>query len=407
MGAAPPAARGFWRRLVLARLAALRSGRLELREGPHRLLLGCEGPRSGALAVHDPAFYRRVALGGSLGLCEAYLDGLWDAEDLPATLGLLASDTQAVHRTNRLAAWFKAAPRWLLGVARANTRRGSRRNIASHYDLSNDFYRLWLDETMTYSSGYFPQPGASLAEASREKLDRVCRRLRLGPTDRVIEVGGGWGGFAEHAASRYGCHVTTTTISRAQHDYARERFDRAGLAGRVTLLDQDYRDLRGRYDKLVSIEMIEAVGHAHLGRFFQRCGALLKPNGLMALQAITIPDQRYDAYRRSADFIQKHVFPGGALPSLGAITRCVARHTDLRLVHAEDFGPHYARTLALWRARFEARLPEVRDLGFDDRFVRLWRLYLAYCEAGFAERLVGVSQLVFAKPGADAVCAPL
>ncbi len=294
----------------------------------------------------------------------------------------------------RLVRPLRAAVNWL----RRNTRAGSKRNISAHYDLSNDFFALMLDPTMTYSSGVFPSPAATLEEASIEKYDRICRKLQLSPQDHVLEIGTGWGGFAEHAVKNYGCRVTTTTISDEQHAYAKQRFQEAGIADRVSLLKDDYRDLRGTYDKLVSIEMIEAVGEKFLPGYFAKCSELLKPHGMMCLQAITIPDHRYDTYRKSVDFIQRYIFPGGFLPSMGAMARCIGRGTDFRFLHVEDFAPHYATTLAHWRRNFWREIEAVRSLGFDERFIRTWHYYLCYCEAGFRERQIGVAQLVLTKP---------
>jgi cyclopropane-fatty-acyl-phospholipid synthase len=288
--------------------------------------------------------------------------------------------------------------RFLKHWLRRNTRSGSRRNIAAHYDLSNEFFALMLDRTMTYSSGLFESPHASLEEASLAKYDRICRKLRLRSSDHVLEIGCGWGGFAAHAAREYGCRVTATTVSRQQFDFARERLHQEGLSGRVELLLQDYRDLKGCYDRLVSIEMIEAVGERYLDVFFAQCNRLTKPDGAMALQAITIPDHRYDRYRRSVDFIQRYVFPGGFLPSISAIGKSLQRGTDFRLDHLEDFGLHYAETLRIWRENFWANIQQVRRLGFDDRFVRTWHYYLCYCEAAFRERQIGVCQLTLARP---------
>jgi cyclopropane-fatty-acyl-phospholipid synthase len=280
-----------------------------------------------------------------------------------------------------------------------NTLAGSQANIAAHYDLGNDFYALFLDETMTYSCGIFEQEDSTLEEASLAKYDRICRKLALKPEDEVLEIGTGWGGFAIYAAGRYGCRVTTTTISRAQFDLARPRIAEAGLEDRVTLLLKDYRHLTGSYDKLVSIEMIEAVGFEYFDTFFSVCSERLKDDGLMCLQAITIADQVFDRYRRSHDFIRSHVFPGSCLISLGALSASLARATDLRLIHLEDLTPHYARTLKLWRERFFANLDQVRALGYPETFIRLWEFYLCYCEGGFAERYIGDVQMVLAKPG--------
>jgi cyclopropane-fatty-acyl-phospholipid synthase len=279
------------------------------------------------------------------------------------------------------------------------TRRGSRRNIAAHYDLSNDFYKLFLDETMTYSSGVFNTPDDSMREASIEKYDRLCQKLDLDNTDHVLEIGTGWGGFSIHAAKTYGCRVTTTTISSEQHEFARQRIEQEGLQDRVTLLQKDYRDLTGQYDKLVSIEMIEAVGHEYLPTYFRTCSDRLKPDGLFAFQAITIPDQRYESYRRSVDFIQKYVFPGGFLPSVGALSAAVGKYTDMQWIHFEDFAEHYARTLECWREKLFENIVEVRKLGMKDSFLRLWEFYLCYCEGGFREKQIGVAQILLQKPG--------
>jgi cyclopropane-fatty-acyl-phospholipid synthase len=280
-----------------------------------------------------------------------------------------------------------------------NTRTGSRRNIAAHYDLSNEFYSLFLDETMTYSSGVFPSDSSSLREASLEKYDRICRKLRLVPGDHVLEIGTGWGGFAEYAATHYGCRIASTTISQQQYDYAKNRIRQAGLPDRVQLLCSDYRDLTGQYDKLVSIEMIEAVGHEYFDTFFAKCSSLLKPDGLFALQAITIPDQRYERYRKSVDFIQKYIFPGGCLPSLGAMANSIGKMTDLQWAHLEDFAEHYGRTLSCWRDRFFANIDQVRELGMSEHFVKMWEYYLCYCEGAFREKQIGVSQILLQKPG--------
>ena len=269
---------------------------------------------------------------------------------------------------------------------------------AHHYDLGNDFFRLWLDDTWAYSSGIFPFPGASLQSASREKFDRACRKLDLRPSHQVLEIGGGWGGFAIHAARDYDCRVTTTTVSSAQFNLAAERIAAAGVAHQVTLLDQDYRDLRGQFDRIVSIEMIEAVGHRFLDAFFGQCGRLLRPDGALLLQAIIMPDRHYARYLRSVDFIQRFVFPGGCLPSLGSILTSVGRTTDLRLVHAEDFSGHYAETLRRWRHSFNQQQEAMLELGYSRELLRLWTYYLCYCEAAFEERAIGVMQLQFAKP---------
>jgi len=281
---------------------------------------------------------------------------------------------------------------------RRNTLQGSRKNIAAHYDLGNELFELFLDDTMMYSCGIFEHPQATLQQASIEKLERVCRKLELRPADHLLEIGSGWGGLALHAARHYGCRVTTTTISREQYDRARTRVEQAGLGDRVTVLCQDYRELSGQYDKLVSIEMIEAVGHAYFDTYFEKCSSLLKPDGMMLLQSITIAEQRYAAARRSVDFIQRYIFPGGCLPSVAVISNAVTRKTDMRMLHLEDIGPHYATTLNRWRENFFARLPEVRQQGFSETFIRMWEFYLCYSEGAFLERAISDVQILFAKP---------
>jgi len=282
---------------------------------------------------------------------------------------------------------------------RRNTRDGSRRNIAAHYDLGNDFFSLFLSPDLMYSSAIWTDPSDTLEIASARKLERICRKLDLKPTDRVIEIGTGWGGFALYAAQRYGCHVTTTTISREQHALASERVTAAGMGERVELLLEDYRDLRGQYDKLISIEMVEAIGAPYLDVYFEKIGSLLKPDGLALLQAITIEDHRYAQALRSVDFIKRHVFPGSFIPSINALLASKTRSSDLALIQLEDFGQSYALTLKAWRERFMAQLPQVRAQGFDERFIRMWEFYLAYCEGGFRERSIGVAHLLLAKPG--------
>ena len=279
-------------------------------------------------------------------------------------------------------------------------RKGSRKNISAHYDLGNDFYQLWLDPSMMYSCAYFDTPDTPLDAAATAKLDRICRKLNLDEQDSVIEIGTGWGGFAIHAAKHYGCHVTTTTISQQQHDFAKQAISDAGLEDRVTLLFCDYRDLEGSFDKLVSIEMIEAVGHEYHDTYFKKCCDLLKLDGQMLLQAITIADQRYDQYKTGVDFINRYIFPGGCLTSVTDMSRTLTRYTDMRVIHLEDIGPHYARTLRHWHNRFLARIDEVRELGYSDTFIRMWQFYLAYCESAFIERAIGDVQMLIMRPGA-------
>ena len=396
----PAAGANRWlRQRVLAGLSGLRQGQLRIVDGQGCVLLGtADGPDPihATLTIHDPDFYRQVALGGSVGAGESYMDGQWSSDDLVALVRLLVRNRDLLDGMEgglaRLGGWALRA--W--HALRRNTRSGSRRNIAAHYDLGNPLFRIFLDAEMMYSSAMFA-PGDTLDQASQRKLARICAKLDLRPSDHLLEIGTGWGGMALYAARHHGCRVTTTTISREQHALATERVARAGLADRVTVLLEDYRELRGRHDKLVSIEMIEAIGHQYLDTYFSRCAALLDPGGLALVQAITIEDHRYEQALRSVDFIKRHVFPGSFIPCVGAMTQSAARAGQLRLLNLEDFGPSYAETLRHWRTRFLDRLDEVRGLGYDERFVRMWEFYLCYCEGGFLERSISDVQLLFAR----------
>jgi cyclopropane-fatty-acyl-phospholipid synthase len=384
------------RALAAALLCRIQVGRLVVAEGGKRRAFGAGTPAA-AIHVGSPRTWTML-LRGSRGLAESYAQGLWDSPDLTAVIRVAARNAHRLDRLRmRLAPLLRPAQR-ARALTLRNTRRRSRRDIAAHYDLGNELFALMLDPTMMYSCALFERPEMTLREASLAKLEQVCRKLDLSPEDHVLEIGSGWGGFALHAAATRGCRVTTTTISREQHDYTLAQVRRAGLADRVTVLPQDYRDLRGSYDKLVSIEMIEAVGWRHLGEFFARCSRLLTPDGVMLLQAITIDDRAYEAEKASRSFINTYIFPNGCLPSLEVIARGVARHTDMQALHLEDLTPHYVETLRRWRANFLANTERLRALGYDERFRRLWTLYLCYCEAGFAERRICDVQLLLAKP---------
>jgi cyclopropane-fatty-acyl-phospholipid synthase len=352
------------------------------------------------LEVLHPQTFADAAFGGTVGGGEAYIRGLWRASDLTGLVRLFVLNRTAMEGMEGATAFIAGPLRRVLHWFNRNSVDGSRRNIAAHYDLGNDLFALFLDPTMAYSCAVFERDDATLHEAQLAKYERICRKLRLGPGDHLLEIGTGWGGLALHAARHYGCRVTTTTISREQHDWARERFAAAGLldAGQVTLLLEDYRNLSGRYDKLVSVEMIEAVGHQYLDTYTARCSALLEPHGAMLLQAITIQDQIYRQALRSVDFIQRFIFPGSFIPSVSAITDSLRRVTDLKLSHLEDIGPHYATTLLRWRENFMSRLAEVRALGYPETFVRMWEFYLCYCEGGFRERQIGDVQMLLTKP---------
>ncbi|MBD8873697.1 cyclopropane-fatty-acyl-phospholipid synthase family protein [Rhodanobacter sp. DHB23] len=391
------------RQRLLAQMSGLRHGRLLLQDALGTVVLGTPASGHAELVVHvevlDPGFYRALATHGSVGAGEAYMDGLWHCDDLVGLIRLLVRNRDLLDGMET--GWARLGGMALRAwhALQRNTPSGSRRNIAAHYDLGNDFFGLFLSSDLMYSSALWEGADDTLEAASVRKLDAICRRLALQPGDRVIEIGTGWGGFALHAARHYGCHVTTTTISREQHVLASERVAAAGLQDRVTLLLKDYRDLEGSYDKLVSIEMVEAIGAEYLDVYFAKLGALLKPDGLALLQAITIEDHRYAQALKSVDFIKRHVFPGSFIPSVSAMLAAKTRASNLGLIALQDFGDSYARTLHAWRERFMARLGEVRAQGFDERFIRRWEFYLAYCEGGFRERSIGVAHLLLAKPG--------
>lgn len=359
---------------------------------------GCDGIRA-KIVIRDPSAWRDIALGGSIGAGEAFMAGSWDSPNLVALIRLMAANVDMLNAFDGSRSLIKRLVERLLHRFNANTLRGSRKNIAAHYDLGNDFFRLFLDPSMMYSSAIFPGPQTSLEQASIHKLQTVCEKLALTPEDHLLEIGTGWGGLAIYAAQHFGCRVTTTTISREQYDYARQAVANAGLESRVSVLLEDYRNLDGQYDKLVSIEMIEAVGHEYYGQYFERCCRLLVPHGLMLIQAITIPHRRYEAAKNSVDFIQRYIFPGGGLPSIEVIEQCIAERTDMHVVHIQDIGLDYARTLQVWRQRFLANIESVRVMGFDEVFCRMWEFYLCYCEGGFLERAISTAQIVFARPG--------
>ncbi|NNK38918.1 MAG: class I SAM-dependent methyltransferase [Xanthomonadales bacterium] len=389
---------GMARRAVLNQLQGLKFGTLVLSDGDDNRSFG-EGDPAVRIRVADPRFYSEIAFGGSIGGGEAYMHGYWDCSDLVELVRLLLRNREVLDGMETGVARFTAPLQKLFHWINRNTHEGARRNISAHYDLGNDFFALWLDETMMYSSAIFTRPDMSLHEAQLARLDHICRKLELSEKDHVVEIGTGWGGFAIHAARNYGCRVTTTTISAEQYAEARRRVKEAGLQDRITLLQDDFRDLEGRFDKLVSIEMIEAIDHGLFGPYFRKCSELLKPDGAMLIQAITIADQRYEAYRKSIDFIQRYIFPGSGLPSSAVMTDTVASETDMRLLDLEDIGLHYATTLRRWRRNFFQRLPEIRRMGYSEAFIRMWEYYLTYCEGAFLERAISDLQIVFARPG--------
>lgn len=384
--------------IVHKQLQRLTWGSIILKEDQHETLVGSNiGPQV-KVSVHRPSFYTALIRSGGVGAAESYMLGDWSCDNLTDLVRILSRNRAVLGDVEGGWARLSRPARRLFHWLNRNTHLGSRRNITAHYDLGNEFYKLFLDETMTYSAGVFTHPGATLAEASTEKYDRLCRKLALKAEDHVLEIGGGWGGFAQHAVERYGCRVTTTTISREQYNYMQDLFAEAGIADRITVLFEDYRDLQGQFDKLVSIEMIEAVGHDFQPTFLRKCADLLKPEGLMALQAITIADQHYAQHVRTVDFIKRYIFPGSCLTSVTNLCASATRVSNLRLNHMEDITEHYATTLRRWRENFMAKLGEVKAIGFDDSFIRMWDYYLCYCEGAFAERYIGNVQMVFAKP---------
>ena len=392
---------GWAKQTLLSLLRRVQSGEIFLQDGEEQHVFGRrteECNLHASLFVLHPRFYTQVLLGGSVGAGEAYMAGHWSSDDLTVLLRIILLNQSVFAGLDRGLSRLKAPLYKAYHFLHKDSRKGSRINIAAHYDLGNDFYALFLDETLTYSCAIFERPESSLQEASVAKYDRICKKLQLSPKDHVLEIGTGWGGFSIHAARCYGCRVTTTTISRAQYDLAKERIRSAGVQDKVHLLLKDYRDLKGRFDKLVSIEMIEAVGHHYLNTFFGCCSNLLTERGVMALQAITIADHAFERHKKEVDFIKRYIFPGSCIPSVAAMGDAVAAATDLRLAHLEDITPHYARTLRTWRERFFENIGQVRALGYSETFIRMWEFYLCYCEAGFQERYLGDVQMLLAKP---------
>lgn len=391
----------FLRTRLLGQLDALRGGEIELTDSIGCVRVG-EASIAGApvrIRVRDPSFYRALAGNGSVGAAETYMDGAWECSNLVGLVQLLVRNRDLLDDMERGPARLRGWAMKAWNTLRRNTRLGSRRNIAAHYDLGNPFFSLFLSDDLMYSSALYAAADDTLEQASTRKLARICEKLRLCADDHVVEIGTGWGGFAVYAAKTHGCRVTTTTISQEQHALACERVVKAGLQERVTVLLSDYRDLQGQYDKLVSIEMIEAIGPQYMDTYFATLGRLLKPEGLGLVQAITIEDHRYEQAVRTVDFIKRHIFPGSFIPSIAAMLAAKTLSTDLALLHLEDFGPSYAQTLHAWRARFLNNREQAKAQGFDERFLRMWEFYMAYCEGGFLERSIGVAHLLLAKPG--------
>lgn len=399
---APP--RCLARKLVLSALSKLSHGQLTIIEGHHKHSFGSPAPDglAATVRVRDPWMYHAVAWGGSVAAGESYTRGEWDTTDLTSLCRLVVRNRHVFNAVDGRWTWPIKLARAIAHFLSRNTRAGSRSNIAAHYDLSNDFFALWLDESMMYSCAIYenadgsPIPATNLEAAQRARLDRIVSRLALTPRDHLLEIGTGWGAMAAHAAATSGCRVTSTTISKEQARWARLRVTRQRVADRVSILEQDYRDLEGTYDKLVSLEMVEAVGHQYLDTYFRTCSRLLRPGGTFLMQAIVIADEHYEVGLKYVDFIKKHIFPGSFIPSR-AVLAAAARRAGFEIIGVDEIGPHYATTLAEWRRRFFERQSDVRRLGFDDRFIRMWDFYLCYCEAGFLERHLGDVQYLFRK----------
>ena len=390
----------FAKKQILNRLQQTHFGTLTLIDGESTHMFGqlSKNCISATITVHDERFYGEIAFGGSIGAGEAYMLGYWSANNLTNVIRLMCVNQSVMDSLEGGYQWLTKPLMKVLHWLNSNTTEGSRKNIAAHYDLGNDLFALFLDPTMMYSSAIFTEKTKSLQAASELKLKTICDKLDLKPTDHVVEIGTGWGGFAIYAAKHYGCKVTTTTISNQQYALAKERVIAAGLQDKITLLLEDYRHLTGSFDKLVSVEMIEAVGHQYYDTYFAKVGALLKPDGLACIQAITIADQRFESAKNSVDFIQRYIFPGSCIPSNTAMLHSITKASDLRLFDLEDIGPHYATTLRMWRENFFANISAVRKLGYSEEFIKMWEFYLCYCEGGFAERALGDVHLLLAKP---------
>jgi len=387
------------RRGVISLLGRLQNGHIQLIDGQQMYDFGQpDAALKAVVTVRSPSFYSSVAFAGSTGAGEAYFHGDWDCDNLTSLMRILLINRQLLDTMDSGFGKLMAPLNKLLHWFNRNNRQGSQRNIAAHYDIGNSLFELMLDSSMMYSSAVYSEQHNTLELAATHKLDLICQKLKLDENDQVIEIGTGWGGFAIHAARHYGCHVTTTTISQKQYNYARQRIKQLGLEHKITLLQQDYRDLTGQYDKLVSIEMIEAVGQENLHNYFGKCCELLKTDGMMCIQAITIADQRYSQALREVDFIQKYIFPGGSLPSITAMAESLTRSTDMVIYQLDDIGADYARTLRDWRERFFQHESQIRELGYNESFIRLWEFYLCYCEGGFMERAVSTVHLLATRP---------
>ena len=384
--------------LVFRQLKKIDTGYISIQEGNKKFSFGKKGNLSAHITVHDPRFYGALAFGGSIGVSEAFMQKFWSVNDLTKLIRIMAINQNAMDQLESLFNVFLKPILKCLHYLNQNSVKGSRINISKHYDLGNDFFSLFLDSTMMYSSAVFKNPQDSLYQGSMHKLEMICQGLELNAQDHVIEIGSGWGGFAIYAAQNFGCMVTTTTISKQQYLFVKQKIKDLKLTHKIKVLLSDYRHLKGQYSKLVSIEMLEAVGYQYYDTYFKVCSHLLKPDGIAFIQTITITDQRYEKAKHSVDFIQRYIFPGSCIPSLTALQNSITESSDLKIYQVRDIGDHYARTLALWRIAFIKRLSEVKDLGFDDVFIRMWHFYLAYCEGGFKEKAISDIHLKLIKP---------
>ena len=385
---------------LLKKFQGLKTGNILVYDGNDDFSFGDSGSNEKVVVnIHSQEFYVMVGSGGALGLAEAYMAGYWSSDNVVKLFQIILRNREILLSLEKGFAKLIKPINRMIHRSRQNTLQGSKKNIVAHYDLSNEFYKLWLDPTMTYSCAFFNDESATLEDASIEKLDRICRKLNLSGNDSILEIGTGWGSFSIHAAKKYGCKVTTTTISDAQYEYARSRIKEEGLESKITLINKDYRELDGEYDKIVSIEMIEAVGYEYIPEFFSKLSSLLKRNGFIALQGITYNDQNFHVYKDSVDFIKKYIFPGSCLISISQITDVIKKDTDLAMIDMEDITKHYAITLNRWRKNFVDVLPKIKEMGYSQAFINMWEFYFLYCEAGFLERNIGDVQLIFAKSG--------
>ncbi|NMP31596.1 class I SAM-dependent methyltransferase [Thalassotalea sp. M1531] len=387
------------RNIVFRIFSQLPSGYVEVIDRGTRYSFGKDknDPLKATIEIHNPKTYLQLVKGGSIGASEAYIDNMWDTPDLTSLIRVFARAQKVTDKFEKYVSWLSKLKNKWFHFQNRNSKSGSKKNILAHYDLGNELYTRFLDKEMMYSAAIYPNPSATLEQAQIHKLEKICQRLSLTETDHLLEIGTGWGGLAIYAAKNYGCKVTTTTISDAQYCYAKSRVEALGLAGQITLLKNDYRNLTGQYDKLVSIEMIEAVGYNYMDSFFKQCNARLKPGGKLLIQAITIADQRFEHYLNNVDFIQRYIFPGGFLPSINLMANKVAEKTDLVIEELHDIGLDYAKTLAHWRQSFLANWPGLTEFGYDEKFKRLWLFYLGYCEGAFLERSTSTVHLIARK----------